>query len=127
MARGATSWREVNVLNGLCFAEVPPPPFEPAPARLSTNAAAYHFELAPQQMTSLFIAVSCNNPLMHKPAPFFRGMLAHRREMRRSSAGATSTETSNNIFNEVLCQAVFEFGGIWYVVNSNGKAIKKSD
>ena len=43
---------------------------------------------------------------MHKPAPFFRGLLAHRREMRRSTAGATSTETSNNIFNEVLCQAM---------------------
>jgi glycogen debranching enzyme len=80
--------------------------FEPAPARLLANAATYQFELAPQQMTSLFIAVSCNKPLMHKPAPFFRGMLAHRREMRRSTAGATCTETSNNIFNEVLCQAM---------------------
>lgn len=27
--------------------------------------------------------------------------------------------------NEVLCQAVPEFGGIWYVVNKNGKAITK--
>ena len=43
---------------------------------------------------------------MQKPAPFFRGLLAHRREMRRSTAGATSIETSNNIFNEVLCQAM---------------------
>jgi glycogen debranching enzyme len=80
--------------------------FDPAPAKLSVNAATYHFDLAPQQMTSLFIAVSCNKPLTHKPAPFFRGLLAHRREMRRSCAGATSTETSNNIFNEVLCQAM---------------------
>ena len=37
---------------------------------------------------------------------FFRGLLAHRREMRRSTAGAASIETSNNIFNEVLCQAM---------------------
>jgi glycogen debranching enzyme len=80
--------------------------FDPAPAKLLVNAATYHFDLAPQQMTSLFIAVSCNKPLTHKPAPFFRGLLAHRREMRRSCAGATSTETSNNIFNEVLCQAM---------------------
>jgi glycogen debranching enzyme len=41
-----------------------------------------------------------------KPAPFFRGLLAHRREMRRSTAGAASIETSNNIFNEVLCQSM---------------------
>jgi len=33
-------------------------------------------------------------------------LLAHRREMRRSTAGATSIETSNNIFNEVLCQSM---------------------
>ena len=43
---------------------------------------------------------------MQKPVPFFRGLLAHRREMRQSTAGAASIETSNNIFNEVLCQAM---------------------
>src|SRR5438045_9769097 len=43
---------------------------------------------------------------MQKPPPFFRGLLAHRREMRRSTRGATSMETSNNIFNEVLCQSM---------------------
>ena len=43
---------------------------------------------------------------MQKPVPFFRGLLAHRREMRRFTAGAASIETSNNIFNEVLCQAM---------------------
>ena len=50
--------------------------------------------------------ISCNRPIMHKPVPFFRGLLAHRREMRRFTAGATSIETSNDIFNEVLCQAM---------------------
>src|SRR5712692_5178956 len=64
--------------------------FDPRPTRLATNAATYHLDLAPQQVT----------------APFFRGLLAHRREMRRSTAGATSIETSNNIFNEVLCQSM---------------------
>src|SRR6266550_3987160 len=80
--------------------------FDPRPTRLAINSATYHFDLAPKQITSLFIAVSCNRPIMHKPAPFFRGLLAHRREMRRSTAGAASIETSNNIFNEVLCQAM---------------------
>src|SRR6185312_2026322 len=51
-------------------------------------------------------AVSCNKPIMQKPAPFFQGLLAHRREMRRFTAGATSIETSNNIFNEVVCQSM---------------------
>ncbi|MCC8961981.1 amylo-alpha-1,6-glucosidase [Bradyrhizobium sp. Pear76] len=80
--------------------------FDPRPTRLSVNAATYHFDLEPGQVTSLFVAVSCNKPIMQKPAPFFRGLLAHRREMRNSSAGAASIETSNNIFNEVLCQAM---------------------
>jgi glycogen debranching enzyme len=80
--------------------------FDPRPTRLSVNAATYHFDLAPKHVTSLFVAVSCNRPMMHKPARFFRGLLAHRREMRRLTAGAASIESSNNIFNEVLCQAM---------------------
>ncbi len=80
--------------------------FEPRPTRLTVNAATWHFELAPQQSTALFVAVSCNKSTPHQRAPFFRGLLAHRREMRQSTAGAASIETSNNIFNEVLCQAM---------------------
>src|SRR5437762_9333468 len=80
--------------------------FDPRPTRLAITSATYHFELEPKQVTSLFIAISCNRPIMQKPVPFFRGLLAHRREMRRSTAGAASIETSNNIFNEVLCQAM---------------------
>jgi glycogen debranching enzyme len=80
--------------------------FDPRPTHLAVNAATYHFELAPQQISSLFVAASCNKPAAHKPVPFFRGLLAHRREMRHSAAGATSIETSNDIFNEVLCQSM---------------------
>ena len=80
--------------------------FDPRPTRIAVNAATYHLDLAPQQSSSLFVAASCNKPALNKSVPFFRGLLAHRREMRRSNAGATSIETSNNIFNEVLCQSM---------------------
>jgi glycogen debranching enzyme len=80
--------------------------FDPRPTRLAVNAATFHLELAPQQASSLFVSVACNKPAALKPSPFFRGLLAHRREMRQSTSGATSIETSNNIFNEVLCQAM---------------------
>ena len=60
--------------------------FEPRPTRLATHSATFHFELAPKEATALFVAVSCNKPIMQKPAPFFRGLLAHRREMRRSTS-----------------------------------------
>jgi glycogen debranching enzyme len=80
--------------------------FDPRPTRLAVDAATYHLDLAPQQIASLFVTASCNRPFQHKPVPFLRGLLAHRREMRQSTAGATSIETSNNIFNEVLCQSM---------------------
>ena len=59
-----------------------------------------------EQVRSLFVAASCNKPATFKPARFFRGLLAHRREMRLLTVGAASIETSNNIFNEVLCQSM---------------------
>ena len=80
--------------------------FDPRPTRLSVNAATWQLELDPHESKSLFVAVSCNRPVTEKPARFFRGLLAHRREMRQSTNGAASIETSNNIFNEVLCQAM---------------------
>src|SRR5271165_303160 len=80
--------------------------FDPRPTRLSVDTATYHMELAPQQAKSLFVAVACNKPAMFAPARFFPALLAHRREMRASTANAASIETSNDIFNEVLCQAM---------------------
>ena len=80
--------------------------FDPRPTRLAVNAATYHLELAPQQCCSLFVIASCNKPVTSKPVPFFRSLLAHRREMRESTRGTTSIETSNNIFNEVLCRSM---------------------
>ncbi len=80
--------------------------FEPRPTRLGVNAATWHFDLAPHEASSLFVAASCNKPAGFKPARFFQGLLAHRREMRSCTSGSTSIETSNDILNEVLCQAM---------------------
>jgi glycogen debranching enzyme len=80
--------------------------FDPRPTRLAVNAVTYHLDLAPQQRRALFVVASCNKPPAPKLVPFFRGLLAHRREMRQSTKGATSIETSNNIFNELLCQSM---------------------
>ncbi|ABD05744.1 Amylo-alpha-1,6-glucosidase [Rhodopseudomonas palustris HaA2] len=80
--------------------------FDPAPARLEVNRAVYQFTLAPQQTASVFLAVSCNRPATQQLMPFFQSLLAHRREMRQATLGVTTVETSNDIFNEVLCQAM---------------------
>lgn len=80
--------------------------FDPAPTRLELNSAVYRVALAPHQDTSLFLAVGCNAPEDMASPRFFPGLLAHRREMHRDAKGAVSIETSNDIFNEVLCQAM---------------------
>ena len=80
--------------------------FDPRPTRLATNNATWHLELEPQEVSSLFVSVSCNKTADPKRGRFFPGLLAHRREMRRATSGITSIETSNNIFNEVLCQSM---------------------
>jgi glycogen debranching enzyme len=80
--------------------------FSPRPTRLATNSATWHLELDPQQVSSLFVSVACNKPAESRPAKFFPSLLAHRREMRNGTSGITSIETSNNIFNEVLCQSM---------------------
>ncbi|HEY3680174.1 MAG TPA: glycogen debranching N-terminal domain-containing protein, partial [Bradyrhizobium sp.] len=80
--------------------------FDPRPTRLAVNAATWHCELAPHQTHSLFVSVSCNKPAEPKLKRFFPGLLAHRREMRRLTRECTSIETSNNIFNEMLCRSM---------------------
>jgi glycogen debranching enzyme len=80
--------------------------FDPTPAQLKVDRAVYQITLAPQQTASVFVAVSCNKPASQKLMPFFRSLLAHRREMRQATLGTTTVETSNDIFNEVLCQAM---------------------
>ncbi|MBN8867440.1 MAG: hypothetical protein J0H98_07785 [Solirubrobacterales bacterium] len=64
--------------------------FDPSPTTLSVSSASYRLKLAPQQVASLFVAISCNLPAEQKIPPFFRGLLAHRREMRESTAGAAT-------------------------------------
>ena len=58
--------------------------FDPRPTRIAVNAATYHLDLEPQQSSSLFVTASCNRLASHKPVPFFRGLLARRRDRPRS-------------------------------------------
>ncbi|ABA03595.1 amylo-alpha-1,6-glucosidase [Nitrobacter winogradskyi Nb-255] len=80
--------------------------FAPRPTRLTVNSAVYQIDLPPQQTTEIFLTVSCNKPETERPVAFYRGLLAHHREMRRAWSHTTSIETSNDVFNEVLCQSM---------------------
>ncbi|MGA2127003.1 MAG: amylo-alpha-1,6-glucosidase [Xanthobacteraceae bacterium] len=79
---------------------------DPAPTRLEQGIATYRLELAPQQRMSIFVVVECDRPEDTRPRPFFAAMLAARRELRSATRRATTVQTSNDIFNEVLCRSM---------------------
>ncbi len=78
--------------------------FDPPPARVATNSAAYELLLAPGQAQPIFLAASCNEDAA-RPAPFLRALVRARRELRKTTRGRTSVETSNQLFNEMLCRS----------------------
>lgn len=80
--------------------------FDPAPAQLAVNGATYSLKLAAGEGCSMFVAVRCGGTGEVRPVPFLRGMHAAFREMKASTRETTTIETSNEIFNEVLCRAM---------------------
>jgi glycogen debranching enzyme len=78
--------------------------FDPAPSKLSTSVASYRLHLAPGQRKSLFVGIECNPTA--RPAPFFRAMVASFRELKTTTGYAATIETSNDIFNQVLCRSM---------------------
>src|ERR1700683_5306452 len=77
---------------------------DPPPERLTTGSALYNVRLDPGETKRVFLAVSCD-AAQPRPVPFLRGLIAARRELRRSARGQTSVETSNDRFNEMLCRS----------------------
>ena len=78
--------------------------FDPPPDELTTSSAVYELHLKPGEMRPLFIAVSCDRT-DSVPLPFLRGLIAARRELRKSARARTSVQTSNERFNAVLCRS----------------------
>ena len=78
--------------------------FDPPPNRLATNGALYELRLEPGEFRPIFLAAGCN-AAENRPVPFLRALIKARRELRQSSYGRTTVETSNELFNEMLCRA----------------------
>lgn len=78
--------------------------FDPAPTRLTGNAATFTLQLAPKEACSLFIAIDCASDTVQKPArsAFFRRLRQVRRTLRASSRRAAAVTSSNEIFNEAI-------------------------
>jgi glycogen debranching enzyme len=78
--------------------------FDPPPNRLATNAAAYELHIPPGETRPIFVAAGCSET-EKGPAPFLRALIASRRQLRNATRGRTSAETSNDLFNEMLCRS----------------------
>jgi len=79
--------------------------FDPQPTDLLPTSASYRIELAPHEFKPIFLAVTCNEPATESLAPFLPALLAAHRELRATTRGMTTVETSNELFNEVLCRS----------------------
>ena len=78
--------------------------FDPPPTRLAADSAVYELRLAPGQARPLFLAAGCNEAEV-RPTPFLHALIRSRRELREATRGRTSAETSNELFNEMLCRS----------------------
>jgi len=78
--------------------------FDPPPMRLNAETATYHLQFAPGEAKPIFLAVGCDSG-PRAPMSFLRGLVDSRRAHRSATRGDATVETSNQIFNEVLCRS----------------------
>jgi len=58
------------------------------------------------EVRRLYQFASCDDESMPAPRPFLRGLRSARRDLRQATRNATTVETGNDIFNEVLCRSM---------------------
>ncbi len=78
--------------------------FDPPPDRLATNEAVYQLRLTPGEMKPIFVTAGCNETVP-RPASFLPALIASRRALRHATRDNASVETSNSLFNEMLCRS----------------------
>src|SRR6266705_1677741 len=80
--------------------------FDPAPTRLSDRAASYRVLLGSKQSWAIFVIIECNPAEVSRSPRFFRAMVASRRALKAATRHSATVQTSNDVFNEVLCRAM---------------------
>src|SRR5215813_3299583 len=79
--------------------------FDPAPVRIAETSASYHLSLTPGETTVLYVATQCN-PYGERPAHFLGSLHQARRDLRNAARDRAAVQTSNALFNEVLCRSI---------------------
>ncbi len=80
--------------------------FDPAPNALTATTATYRLLLDAKETKSLFCCFACGDPEPPKATTFLRGLRAVHRERWVASRNAATVETSNEVFNEILCRSM---------------------
>jgi glycogen debranching enzyme len=79
--------------------------FGPEPTVLSKNLASFAVSLDPDEQRTFYCAATCSLDAVKQPVRFFKAMRASLRDRKRQTSGVTTVETSNDIFNEILCRS----------------------
>ena len=79
--------------------------FDPPPTMLANNVASYTVRLKPDEHMSMFCAVTCCLDSAKAAPPFFKAMRAGLGDRKDQTSNITTVETSNDIFNEILCRS----------------------
>jgi glycogen debranching enzyme len=80
--------------------------FDPEPTELTTTGAKYALTLSPAVPWRQFVTVSCDGNTRPAAPSFLRGLLQARRDLVGNPHAIATIETSNNIFNEIVCRSL---------------------
>ena len=79
--------------------------FEPAPSRLAQGAATFEVALAPGASRTITFSAACSGVRQAEEVDFRKGLVAANRHEKALTRGVVTVETSNEIFNEVMCRS----------------------
>ena len=85
--------------------------FDPVPDHLDEGSAVFELALEPRGEIAVFATISCNDANLDRPQrrQFFVCLREARRTLRKSAARAATVETSNEIFNEIVCRSMADY------------------
>lgn len=78
---------------------------EPVPDRVVESAATYRLDLGSGESRTFFFSAECHGLGTPKPESFFKGFMDANRHEKATTRDLASVESSNNIFNEVMCRS----------------------
>ena len=80
--------------------------FDPPPHEINETTASYRFRLESKRGTTIRVAIGCGIPTPPEPLSAQRALRAVHRNQRSVSKSVCTVESSNDLFNEMLCRSM---------------------